>query len=162
MLFLLLAQQALHLPLQAHLKNNFVFIIGICERENFIVFPHEETLCAIPNASSQSVPTATSLFNLKLGEDMDSLRSSSASFHPRNFVPVPSFLLDAIDNAITEFDGDAKEVLAVAAREIKSFDTANTNKDKFKDKGSLIFLILGKNQSEMETAFCGQGQIMVT
>ena len=44
--------------------KEFAFVLGIQEREKFVVFPHVESLCAIPNASSQSVPTATSLFNL--------------------------------------------------------------------------------------------------
>ena len=66
-----------------------------------------------------------SLFNLKSGEDVESLRSSSASFNPRNFVPVPPFMLELINKAIMEFDGDAKEVLVVAAKEIKMFDNTN-------------------------------------
>ena len=44
-------------------------------------------------------------------------------------------MLESIDNAITKFDGDAKEVLAIAAREIKIFDTANEKEDEFKEKG---------------------------
>ena len=66
---------------------------------------------------------------------MESLRLSSASFNPRNFVPVPPFMLEAIDNAITKFDGDAKEVLAIAVRKIKSFDITIQNDDEFKEKG---------------------------
>lgn len=109
------------------------FIVGVDKDATCIVKPAIATLIARPNVQAVAIPTAANLMAVASAQDVDTLQVGATTFAPRNFIPIPPFLLDTIADAITAHDGDLKELLVAAATEIRAFDARHTGDQDYTD-----------------------------
>ena len=116
-------------------KEEFGFIQGIEELATCIMTPDYEILTQVPEAIGVSVPTPTHLLSVSNIADVEALNiGQTTSYKPRNFIPIPPFLLETISNSISKSEGDSKQVLVDVVKEIKAFDTLHTNDNDYADK----------------------------
>ena len=70
--------------------------------------------------------------------DIDNLVSSTMqSIRPRNFLPVPPFLVNVIENTILISGGDAKVILKEVITSIKTFDDNHAEDNEYVDKAAI-------------------------
>ena len=112
-------------------KKDFAFIEGVEEGATCITSPDFEVLCDLPLATAEATPTATNLLNVSSVDDVNALVVGTTTYKPRNFVPIPPFMLESMNKSIAESNGDTKRVLVDAARVIKDFDTLHASDDGF-------------------------------
>ena len=75
---------------------------------------------------------------MNLIKDIDNLiDSASVTFKTRNFIPIPPFLLDNVNEVTVLSDGDVILVLLKAVKGVKSFDVVNSTNPKFKEKSKV-------------------------
>ena len=90
-------------------KEEFGFIQGIEESATCIMTPDYEILTQVPEAIGVSVPTPTYLLSVSNIADVEALNiGQTMSYKPRNFIPIPPFLLETISNSISKSEGDSK------------------------------------------------------
>ena len=78
------------------------------------------------------VPTVMSILKVTTVEEIDNLQVSTAQkFKPRNFVPVPPFLVNSISSAISASKGNAKVVLLATVPAIMDFDASHIGDDEY-------------------------------
>ena len=116
-------------------KQDFGLIQGVEESATCIMTPDVNVLMQIPYATAQGIPTATQLLAVTSIEDISNLAvGQTTSYKPRNFIPIPPFLLDTISDAISNSDGDSKNVLLEVVRSVKDFDILHAGDNEFQDK----------------------------
>jgi hypothetical protein len=84
------------------------------------------------------------------------------SYKPRNYIPIPPFLLDTISTSISKFKGNSKQVKVDVVQAIKDFDNLYTNDNDYKDKAktnckdilSLLFLVIADKIQIIPTMGC--------
>ena len=74
----------------------FGFIHGLGEHTAFPMIPDLETLGERYVGRAIPVPTLGQIFGVSNVEDVDRLADSATSYKPRNFIPVPPFLMNTI------------------------------------------------------------------
>ena len=68
-------------------------------------------------------------------EQEDDLQYSlTVTLKPRNFIPIPPFLLKPIQDSISKSNGDSRVVLVQCVKEVKDLDTKHSNDAKYADK----------------------------
>ena len=117
--------------------------------------PNVDILCEDFAGSNTPTPTPTQILNVSSIEDINNLTvSNSVKYRARNFIPVTPFLLEAINKAIDDSNGDATFVLLDVVKAIKEFDAAHagdnayTEKAKSKCKDILLWLFLVCSDSD--------------
>ncbi len=111
------------------------FIQGIDEDLASTVTPDMDSLCEKPDVVADRVPTPTSFFAVTSIEDIDNLvLGATTSFKPRNFVPIPPFLLKEVNKTIMKHQGSVKEVLFTVINRIQEFDQVNQDNEEFREK----------------------------
>ena len=104
------------------LQEHFGAIQGIEEGTTSVVTPDMDQLLEI-SAVATPVPNLEEYMKMESNEEYKHLKASKDSYYTaRNFIPVPPFLLNEISDAISEYDGDSKQVLARTIQVIKDFD----------------------------------------
>ena len=93
-----------------------------------------EALTSIPNETSLQVPTLTNLFAVSNKEELKDVQTGSSCYMPRNFIPVPPFLLNTISDAILNSNGELSEVFLKSIEKIKEFDTIHAEDNDYHDK----------------------------
>ena len=97
--------------------------------------PDETVLRRLEKNTDTPVPSIASVLAVKTVEEVEKMVvSATVKFNPRNFTPIPPFLLETIHEVIESKNGDTKQVLIQVARKIKEFDTAHANAVAYKDK----------------------------
>ena len=87
-------------------KEVFGAIQGIGEDTTCIISPDEKNLFELPSREVK-VPDPKYLLMSRTKEDiMNLLPDDSFSFLPRNFIPIPPFLLEIINNVIESSEGN--------------------------------------------------------
>jgi len=96
--------------------------------------PDTEKLFKKPSFAVQVVPTVTSILKATAVEEIDALLvfSTTQKFKPRNFVPVPPFLVNPISSAISASKGNAKVILLLTIAAIIDFDASHIGDDEYK------------------------------
>ena len=85
---------------------------GVGKSTAIPMMPDIKILCVKPKGSAIPVPSMTSLLACATIEDVNNLtNSTSVTFKPRNFIPVPPFLLKVVHESILNSAANAKEVL---------------------------------------------------
>lgn len=56
------------------------------------------------------------------------------SYHARNFIPVPPFLINAVSDVIENKEGDAGKLLVNCVKEMKKIDEDHKDDNEFKNK----------------------------
>ena len=137
-------------------KEDFGFIQGVEEGATCFMTPDYDVLTRLPQDEQQAVPTAAHLLAVTSIEEVDALVPGTRSWYtPRNFVPVPPFLIDSISKSISTAEGDSNQALVDAVKSIKDFDTTHSNDAEYRDKAkskckdflAWLFLV-GKNGVE--------------
>ena len=97
--------------------------------------PDEEILSRVEKDTDTPVPAIANVLGVQDSDAVDGLAvSATVKFRPRNFIPIPPFLLDTIHSTIELEKGDTKAVLINVAKKVKEFDTENAGKEEYKDK----------------------------
>ena len=133
--------------------------------------PDIEALFKTPTMITQPVPTINAIMGVKTKEEVDALvTSATVTYRPRNFVPVPPFLMEKIQKTITTSNGDVREVLIATVVETKKFDMEHqadaeyTNKAQTKSKQLLQWLYLVSKDSiaieKVATIGCSNAKVM--
>ena len=116
-------------------EKQFGFIQGVGKSTASKMTPEIDVLCKVKSENEVSIPTNSQLFGLSSVDQVDGLSTSSRNkFLPRNFIPIPPFLLSSVHEAIGKSNGDAKVVLTESVREIKKFDDDHNDDHEFVDK----------------------------
>jgi hypothetical protein len=116
-------------------KEESAFIQGVEEGTSCIMIPDYSILTAVPQVTAESIPTTVQLLAVSSVEEVNALvNGNTTSYKPRNFVPVPPFLLNRISTFISKSEGNAKELLVEVAAGIKEFDTIHQNDDEYLEK----------------------------
>ena len=72
--------------------------------------------------------TITQILSKTTVEEADALQDSQkVTFKPRNFIPIPPFLLKLIQYSISKSTGDSRVVLVKCVKSVKDFDTKHAN-----------------------------------
>ena len=93
-----------------------------------------KVLTSTPNESSLSVPTLTNLFTVSNKEELRDVQKGSTCYMPRNFIPVPPFLLNTINDSILNSNGELSKVFLKSIKKIKEFDTTHAEDNDYVDK----------------------------
>ena len=92
--------------------GHYGFIQGLSALMAFPMMPDMDLLCKQPTTAAIQTPTPTQILSCSNEAETDALMdSASVTFKPRNFIPVPPFLINAIHDAIGNSNGEPKESL---------------------------------------------------
>ena len=118
-----------------HPTTLFGFIQGVGQGTTWVMTPDTEILGKKPEGDAIPTPTPTTLNNVTSLANIEALElSATISYLPRNFIPIPPFLLGTVQESIATHNGDAKQVMLSSAKAITAFDITNAGNDEFKDK----------------------------
>ena len=115
--------------------QEYGFLQGIGKSTTFAMTFDVKVLKNIVSDTAIDVPTTTNLYNASSLDQIDALTTSDrVTYRPRNFVPVPPFMLKTVNQSIEESNGDAKVVLLKSIEAIKAFDSAHNGDAEYVDK----------------------------
>jgi hypothetical protein len=138
------------------------FIIGVSKSLAMTMTPDTASLFEQPTFASQVVPTVTNILKATTSEEVDVLVDSASKYKPRNFIPVPPFLVRSISSAITSSKGNAKVVLLDTIAQILAFDATHLNDAEYTDiacqkcKPLLFWLYLAQKDDTLVKAIQSQ------
>ena len=145
------------------------FIIGVSQSIAMTMTPDTATLLEQPAFAAQTVPTITNILKATTSAEVDGLQDSAAQkYKPRNFIPIPPFLVLPIASAIASSKGDAKAVLLEAISAIVSFDATHLNDAEYQDIASqkckplLFWLFLAQKDDNFVKSIHSQACCNVT
>lgn len=116
-------------------KEEFGFVQGVDESTTCIMTPDYDTLINVSNQNPEAIPKIDHLLAVETEDDVKSLVVGQTTvFNPRNFTPVPPFLVDTISISISTNDGNSRMVLIDTAKAIKAFDTTHATDTNYKEK----------------------------
>jgi hypothetical protein len=111
------------------------FLQGLGRSTTWTMTPDTETLCKSPLGEAIGTPTATNLNAVTTIESVADLAlSATITYKPRNFIPIPPFLLQIVQKTIAEHNGDASYVLLNSAKAIVAFDNEHAGDEEYQDK----------------------------
>ena len=137
-------------------SKDYGFIQGLRKLSATFLKPDFEILKKLSGGGNAPVPTMTHLLAVSSVDEVNSLvTSATVQFRPRNFIPVPPFLVKEIDEAISKSNGDAKRVLIKCVEIIKEFDSEHNTDADYKEKAKSkcrdllfwLYLVLTDNNS---------------
>ena len=115
--------------------KGYGFIQGIGEALDGIMTPDVDGITTVESNTTQPVPTINTLLAVDSIDEVDALNpSATITMKPRNFVPVPPFLLTAVHEAIQTSNGDSRSVLLMCVKAVKAFDNEHAGDEEYKDK----------------------------
>ena len=110
----------------------FGFVHGLGKHSAFPMIPDLDTLGKEYTERAIPVPALNQIYGVSNVEDVEGLADSAVNrYRPRNFIPVPPFLVESIYKAIRDHDGDARFVLLEASKGIKEFNEVHVEDDNF-------------------------------
>jgi hypothetical protein len=116
----------------------FGLLQGVGKSTTWIMTPDTETLCRTPTGDAVGTPTTTNLNGITTVETVNNLQlSATITYKPRNFIPIPPFLLKVVHETIAEHNGDATYVLLNSAKAIVKFDNDHADDEEFKDRAKV-------------------------
>ena len=103
-------------------EEEFGAIEGISENTIGFITPSIDELIAIPLEEPEAVPKMEDYMKVTRVSDIPNLtaRDNSISYNPRNSVPIPPFLLDAVEKTLEFNKGDAAELFIRVIEDIKN------------------------------------------
>lgn len=134
------------------------FIIGLYRETATPMMPDIEVLLAKQSATKIAVLKRNEICNCVLIKDIEDLKDSTTqSYNPRSFVPVPPFLVRSIDKTMKRHKGEPFQILLTTIKEAKGFDHAHKDDGDYVDKAELkcrqLFsrlYLAGKNDDDMK------------
>ena len=143
--------------------KDFGFIQGVGEDSSHFMTPDYDTLTLVPQEAAEPIPTASHLLNVSTIDEVTALVvGQTTSYRPRNFVPVPPFLLDTLHTIIEDRNGDTTQALISCAQAIKEFDTLHSIDDDYTDKAkskskdilAWLYLVINDKVTATPTMSC--------
>ena len=111
------------------------FLQGVGKSTTWVVTPDTDILSKKPEGNATPTPTPTDLNKVTSLANVEALElSATITYLPRNFIPIPPFLLGIVHKSIADYNGDAKQVLLASAKAITAFDITHAGDDEYKDK----------------------------
>lgn len=99
--------------------------------------PDIDTLFKDALESPVPTPSTTHILNVSSVDEVNTLVNSvTVTYWTRNFIPIPPFLLETIQNLIQKSNGDSKSMLVDCVSMIKFFDTEHTKDVNYTKKAS--------------------------
>ena len=81
--------------------------------------------------------TITQILSKTTVEEADALQDSQkVTFKPRNFIPIPPFLLKPIQYSISKPNGYSRVMLVECVKTVKDFDKKYANDTEYEDKAT--------------------------
>jgi hypothetical protein len=116
--------------------KDYGFIEGIGKSTSLTMTPDIEILCDTPAIMAPvPIPSTTQLLSVTNQEQLQDLtESATVTYKARNFIPVPPFLLNSVNNAISNSNGQAEEVILNCIKSIKDFDMNHAADVEYVDK----------------------------
>jgi hypothetical protein len=153
-------------------SKTYGFIQGLGKSTAISMTPDIDVLFRIPG-NAVPTPTTTQVLAVSTEAEIDALtNSATVTYRPRNFIPIPPFLVDIVQNSISNSNGNSKYVLIDCVKAIKDFDTLHTNDEDFVDKARskckdimLWLYLVGDNNPAIEavqTMGCQNEQVAET
>ena len=97
--------------------------------------PDNNSLLDIPSSQTIPVPKREEIVACTSTNDIKKLNDSTTqSFKPRNFIPIPPFLVQPIQAAVKKYSGDPDSILMEAINAPKEFYSNHQEEDEYKDK----------------------------
>ena len=140
------------------------FIQGTGKSTSWIMTPDTETLCKTPEGDAVGTPTPTALNGLTRIETIENLElSATITYKPRNFIPIPPFLLEIVQETIESHNGDSSHILLNSAKAIVAFDNEHSENEEYKDKAKAkckeflfwLYLVSADSNAIIPTAVIG-------
>jgi hypothetical protein len=150
-------------------KEEFGFIQGVEESATCFMTPDYETLLQVPQETAIAIPTTSHLLAVSSIQEVEGLvTGQTTSYKPRNFIPIPPFLLEPISKSIKTSDGDSKQVLISVASAIKEFDTLKATDNSYNDKAkskckdilAWLYLVGTDKVSKIPTMGCNSRSVI--
>lgn len=115
--------------------TSYGFLQGVGQHTTWPMTPDVELLGKAPEGAAVPVPTPTALNALTSLEGVTALTNSATiTYKPRNFIPIPPFLLTTVQETISGQNGQANHVLLNSAKAISAFDNDHNDNDEYVDK----------------------------
>ena len=119
-------------------RNNdtkYGFIQGLGNDSAVAMTPDIDTLFKDPEGVAVAVPSPTALLSISSEDEVTALTdSATVTYKPRNFIPIPQFLIETIQNSIPKSNGKSKLMLIKCVKKIKDFDVEHANDIDYTDK----------------------------
>ena len=152
-------------------EKEFGMIQGLGKFTAVAVNPDIDILCKIPTGVAVAVPSTTNILNVSTIEQIEGLTTSATvTYKPRNFIPVPPFLLETIFENISKSNGQASIILLAVVKAIKDFDNLHANEEDYIDKARSkckdilfwLYLVHKENESieELPTLNCNKENLI--
>ena len=120
-------------------NENFGAIEGLSETTSSFLSPDMDTLTDLPTNGDESVPTPDDFFKVTSVTEVKNLKANdSCKFFPCNFIPVPPFLIEAVEKTTVYKRGDAAHLLLELIKEIKEFDDRDIVTEQEQAKSSCL------------------------
>jgi hypothetical protein len=114
---------------------SYGFIQGTGTTTTWTMTPDTSILTENPAGDAVPTPTPTNLNGITTIENATDIEiSATITYKPRNFIPIPPFLLEPLQKVIVDHNGDAKQALVQCAKAITAFDTTHTDDDDYIDR----------------------------
>ena len=122
------------------------------------MMPDINSLLNIPSLQNNVVPKREEIVACASTNEIKKLNDSTTqSFKPRNFIPIPPFLVWPIQAAVRKYSGDPDSILLEAINASKEFNSTHQEDNDYEDKALLkcrnlfywLFLA-GKNDNIIE------------
>ena len=115
--------------------THYGMVLGIEKAMAINVTPDDTVLFEVPAGPATPIPKTTDLLGVTTEADITNLQAgSTTTYRARNFIPIVPFLLDDINSAIVQHNGNAKEVYLAVVRAIKNFDNVHSSDAAYSDK----------------------------
>jgi len=104
-------------------EEQFGAIQEVGEDTSCVITPDVNAILELPMIEGEFVPSNANIYGAKSVDDINSLPISTVTkYHRRNFIPIPPFLINPIDKAIEDFNGDGTKILIKVIAEINDFE----------------------------------------
>ena len=112
-------------------------ILGIDRATEIVVSPDASILFKNPHVDHYILPARADIMKCTSVEEIDQLQVSNQHIRPRNFIPVPPFLIRTVANSIDSVNQNSKAVLLNTIKAIKEFDELYKDDDFFTEKAAI-------------------------
>ena len=122
----------------ANPEEQCAFLVGLDRDNTMVATPDVEILFKQPHPNAVAVAKRDDIMNCTSIENIENLaQSQSQTIRPRNFIPVPPFLVRTLNDSIAINKANTNQVFLDVITEIKVFDEVHKDDDDYKDKAAV-------------------------
>ena len=136
-------------------STSYGFIQGVGKHAASFVTPDFDILTNVKSQTTIRIPTLSNLLGSKSADEIKTFTvSTRSSYRPRNFIPVPPFLMSPIQESIVSSNGDDIQALLSCINEVNKFDDLHKDDDNYdkaktqcKDIIAWLYLVVNENEN---------------